>query len=293
MRGALAGLIARAACADVGATRFLIVYYDLYKMAGAPKGDDSVEEQMRKTADEERLRLSTCKIALPELGYPWRGVEICFETRCQAMNDLTHSTIDDFLNALADRQPAPGGGAVAALTGGLAAALGRMVAAYSVGKNTPADVWATVAKLSAQLRTMDELQRALMTQDAEAYVEMTELGRAVRNDPEQRAAYQGAVLRAVAVPMEMATLALQTLLLLDDAKEALSHYMVSDLGVVAVTARAAVEAASYMVRVNLSALDDPAVRAGTAEQIRSVCARSEDGCASIQAFVSRRLEAEA
>ena len=124
---------------------------------------------------------------------------------------------------------------MAALAGALAGALARMVAAYSVGKNTPADVQAKMAELAAQLRTIDELQRALMTQDAEAYVHMTELGRAVRSDPEQGAAYQRAVLRAVAVPMEMAALGLQTLLILDDAKEGLSHYMVSDLGVVAVT----------------------------------------------------------
>src|SRR5438045_9683812 len=43
-------------------------------------------------------------------------------------------SINDFLSALAAKQPAPGGGSVAALAGALAAAMGEMVLNYSVGK---------------------------------------------------------------------------------------------------------------------------------------------------------------
>ena len=45
-----------------------------------------------------------------------------------------NATIDGFLTALAAKQPAPGGGSVAALAGALAAAMGEMVLNYSVGK---------------------------------------------------------------------------------------------------------------------------------------------------------------
>jgi len=46
---------------------------------------------------------------------------------------MRHSTITGFLDALADRTPAPGGGATAALHLGQAAALVSMVARYSTG----------------------------------------------------------------------------------------------------------------------------------------------------------------
>ena len=44
------------------------------------------------------------------------------------------NTLADFLDATAARQPTPGGGAVTALAGVLAAAIGEMVLNYSVGK---------------------------------------------------------------------------------------------------------------------------------------------------------------
>ena len=44
------------------------------------------------------------------------------------------TTIHDFLNATAAKQPTPGGGSVTALCGALAAAIGEMVLNYSVGK---------------------------------------------------------------------------------------------------------------------------------------------------------------
>jgi len=45
-----------------------------------------------------------------------------------------HNTIAEFLDGTAARQPAPGGGSVAALVGALSAAIGEMVLNYSIGK---------------------------------------------------------------------------------------------------------------------------------------------------------------
>src|SRR3954465_1046993 len=49
------------------------------------------------------------------------------------MYDAT-TPIDQFLNAAAAKQPAPGGGSVTALVGALAASMGEMTVNYSVGK---------------------------------------------------------------------------------------------------------------------------------------------------------------
>ena len=48
--------------------------------------------------------------------------------------------LDEFLNAVAAREPTPGGGAVAATAGALGAALARMVAAYSISPKVAPDV---------------------------------------------------------------------------------------------------------------------------------------------------------
>ena len=44
------------------------------------------------------------------------------------------TSLSDFLDATAAKQPAPGGGSVTALCGALAAAIGEMVLNYSIGK---------------------------------------------------------------------------------------------------------------------------------------------------------------
>ncbi len=50
------------------------------------------------------------------------------------MNPMdTSASIAAFLNATAEKQPTPGGGAVAAVAGALACAIGEMVLNYSVG----------------------------------------------------------------------------------------------------------------------------------------------------------------
>lgn len=206
------------------------------------------------------------------------------------MKDCTEQTIDKWLDALADRQPAPGGGAGAACAGALAAALGRMVVAYSVGANTPEPDRARFDSLATQLQVMDQLLRALMTRDAQAYLAMTDAARVAKKDPSARSAYQEAVLAAIGVPMEIAAVATSLLAALDAAKDGMSRYMVSDLGVTAVVACAAVDGAGYMVRVNLAEVDDRRTQNKIAGDIRAVARRSAAHRASIESFVSGRLE---
>ena len=47
---------------------------------------------------------------------------------------LTEKSCAEFAEKLASKEPVPGGGGVAALAGALGAALGTMVANYSIGK---------------------------------------------------------------------------------------------------------------------------------------------------------------
>src|SRR5438128_9666944 len=88
------------------------------------------------------------------------------------MYDHTTS-IGTFLNALAARQPIPGGGSVAALAGALASAMGEMVINYSLGKKD-------LAEYVDELRpALDEFHRArrlllgLMVEDQDAYEALT------------------------------------------------------------------------------------------------------------------------
>ena len=201
------------------------------------------------------------------------------------MNEFTRLTVAEFLDRLADRTPTPGGGAVAAAAGALSCAMGRMVAAYSVGKKTSEEVRGRVEPAREKLRRLDELLRRLMAEDAVAYAHMTGVDRS------DVPAHQAAVIAAVSVPLGIAAAASEALEVLDDLKADASRYLLSDLGVAAVMADATARSAAYSVRVNLPEVADPGTRDRLADDIRRIVGHCDRRRASIEAFVEDRLSA--
>jgi formiminotetrahydrofolate cyclodeaminase len=208
------------------------------------------------------------------------------------MDDLAGLSLDEFLNRVADRAPTPGGGGVAALAGALACAMGRMVAAYSVKKATEAAVRERVEWTAGQLRVADELLRGLISRDGAAYADMTTARKATRDGKADESSYGDAVLRAIAVPMEMAAAASNALAAMDAFKDDANPYLLSDLGVAAVLAEATARAAAYSVRINVGELTDEdlgeRIVSDAVQTIRRCAAHRE----SIEAHVRRRLGLE-
>ena len=206
------------------------------------------------------------------------------------MTDLAEMNMELFLDELADRTPTPGGGGATALVVALACALARMVAAYSIGKKTDPSNRARIEAVMLQFQRADQLARALITRDAEAYKAMTEAARAAKTDPSARAAWQDAVLTATAVPMEVAAIASNALAAMEEIKAIASRWLLSDLGVAAVVADAASSAASYTISVNAGQLDGRAKATSIRDEIQHIvqhCARHRE---AIEVFVRDRLE---
>ena len=207
------------------------------------------------------------------------------------MDELTKLSLETFLDQTAERSPTPGGGGVTGAVGALGCALARMVAGYSVGKKTDTAVAEQVTTAADRLHRSDELLRALITQDALVYEAMTAAGKAARADASKRAVYQEAVLLALAVPMEMAAVAVQSLATMDEFKSLANRYLLSDLGIAAVLADATTRAARYTVHINAGELDDAAQRAKVLADVDAMVAHGERHRASVETFVRERLEA--
>ncbi len=207
------------------------------------------------------------------------------------MEDLASLSVHKFLDATAKRMPVPGGGAVAALSGALSSAMARMVAAYSIGKNTSEEVRPKIEEVSKRLNRADHLFRALMTQDAEAYASMTAAAKARREESESGSKdYQDAVLAAIGVPMEMAALAADTLETLDSFKTMASRHLISDLGVATVLAEATAQTAAYSVRINLRELATSDLRLKIEADLDKTLNRCAAGRDSLERFVKGVLE---
>src|SRR5262245_5876212 len=90
------------------------------------------------------------------------------------MQPLASYTIADFLEALAARTPTPGGGAVASAVGATAAALARMVVAYSLGKKSLAAHQPALEIAARELDVARALLLRLADEDAAAYALLSE-----------------------------------------------------------------------------------------------------------------------
>jgi formiminotetrahydrofolate cyclodeaminase len=198
-------------------------------------------------------------------------------------------TLNEFLDGLADRTPTPGGGSAAALAGALAAAMARMVGAYSVGKKPDDEHAATVQSLCDQLAQADAMLRRLMDEDATAYEALSAAQRAKRQGRDDPPAREQAVGVALAVPMETAAVAGASLVAMQQLLPHANPHLLSDLGVAAVLADACVRAAAYSVRVNAPLLESSAQREEILGQLADMLRRSAAAASAIESHLPEAI----
>ncbi len=173
---------------------------------------------------------------------------------------LVRKDLRDFANAVSSDSPAPGGGSVSALAGALGAALAAMVANLTVGKRDYDAFWEemkTVAIHAQQFK--DELLRAV-DRDTEAFNQVMAAFALPKKSAEQMAqreqAVEQATKNACLVPLEVMKNALEVLKLARIVAESGNANAVSDAGVAALTALAAVQGAGLNVKINLPGIKD-------------------------------------
>jgi formiminotetrahydrofolate cyclodeaminase len=180
-----------------------------------------------------------------------------------------NTTIGQFLDAAAAKQPAPGGGSVAALVGALSASMGEMVVNYSVGKKGLEAHQDELKTVLNELRRARELMLGLMVEDQGAYAALTAARKLPEGSPERNERFAVSLLASIRTPQAIAATATAVLGLCDRLVETSNRFLLSDLAVSADLAMATVRCAVYNVRVNLSDVADPgerqAIEAGLGE----------------------------
>ena len=176
--------------------------------------------------------------------------------------DLANIPVGDLLAALGEKSPTPGGGAVAALTGAIGAALGLMVVNYSVGKKSLAEHDHLHREALGTLGTLRDRTVELADADAVAYGRVNELMSLDEADARRQRELPIAVRAAIDVPSAVITSSLEMLNLLQRLCGTTNRSLASDLAIAALLAEAAARAAAWNVRINLPMLgDEPAATA--------------------------------
>lgn len=171
-----------------------------------------------------------------------------------------HEAIEQFVEELASADPTPGGGAAAALEAALGAALISMVCNLTIGKERYRDHEATMTKALAEADALRVEALALADEDATAFAAVSAAYKLPKATDEERAvrsrAIQAALREATDAPLRTTRLALRVLQLSDGILEGANPNVLSDVGVAAHCARAALGGAALNVRVNLKLSSD-------------------------------------
>ncbi len=175
---------------------------------------------------------------------------------------LSDKPVQTFLDELASSAPAPGGGSAAALAAAIGAALVSMVANLTVGKSKYADVQDDIQRILARSEELRHRCLALLERDVEAYTKVSAAYKMPRDTEEQKqarsVAIQEALKGATAVPMQLAEACVEILELCPESADKGNVMAVSDIGVGALMAEAALRAAALNVWINLGSIKDEA-----------------------------------
>ncbi|MCD8223085.1 MAG: cyclodeaminase/cyclohydrolase family protein [Clostridiales bacterium] len=171
---------------------------------------------------------------------------------------IEQNQIGEWVDRLASKAPVPGGGGASAVSGVLAAALGQMVANLTVGKKRYADVEENMIADIARLSRLQTEMFALAERDAEVFAPLAQAYGMPKETSEQIAAREQVMeerlLDASLVPLAIMEKAIEILEILDQLESEGSRMAVSDVGVAAQLARAAVGGAVMNVYINTKSM---------------------------------------
>jgi glutamate formiminotransferase/formiminotetrahydrofolate cyclodeaminase len=200
---------------------------------------------------------------------------------------------ESFYDEVASSSPAPGGGSVAASAGALGAALSAMVCRLTVGKKKYAGVKDELTDVRDKADKLREELTKLIDTDKEAFNRvMDAFGLPKSTDEEQAArteAIQTATRGAASVPLTVMKKSLEVLSLAETVAAKGNENSITDAGVAALMASAAVEGAGYNVRINLTSIDDKGFAANLQSEVASIRKETEAAAVRVKELVESKL----
>ncbi len=176
------------------------------------------------------------------------------------MGDYRSERLEKYIDDLAARVPAPGGGSVVALVGALGVGLLSMVSNFTLGKEKYKQSEEEVKNILERSEDLRKRLTELVDEDIRVYNKVSgayKLPRATDKEKEARSrAIEEACKEALTVPMEVARCCREGLNLAKRLVEIGNVGLVSDVGVAAGLLEAALKGAELNVNINLKVIED-------------------------------------
>ncbi|MDR0828745.1 MAG: glutamate formimidoyltransferase [Prevotellaceae bacterium] len=241
-----------------------------------------LEKQNRSIglSEEELIFIAVKSLGLDDLK-PFNPKEKVIEYLMEkgAQKRLIDFTCKGFAEETASESPAPGGGSISAYAGALGAALGTMVANLSSHKAGWDEKWQYFSDYAAQGQQLMAKLLYLVDEDTAAFNKIMAVFAMPKTTDEEKAArskaLQDATLYATEVPLETMKTSLEVFPLVKIMAEEGNPNSVSDAGVGALVARAAVLGAYLNVKINASGLKNRDIADKLLAEAKEIALRAE------------------
>lgn len=213
--------------------------------------------------DAEIIKIAVKSMGLDELA-PFNPNERIIE---YVLDDdkklLQKMSITAFANETASESTAPGGGSVSAYLGTLGAALGGMVANLSAHKRGWDERWEEFSDWAERAKTFQHKLLKMVDDDTKAFGTLMDAFGMPKNSEAEKALrsqkIQEATLNCTLSPLAVMQTAFESMAVIGAMAETGNPASVSDAGVGALCAKAAVHGAYLNVLINLKGLKDEAL----------------------------------
>ena len=187
---------------------------------------------------------------------------------------LIDKKVSNFLDELASNSSTPGGGSAAALAGALGAALISMVGNLTVGKKKYEDVEEDIKKIISSSEKLRYELSQLIEDDVKVFNNFMATYKMPKETEDEKTIraekIQESLIKAAKVPLKVAYKCLDILSLSKEVAEKGNINVVSDAGVAALMAEAALESAILNVKINLKMIKNEKARTELSSSIKEI-----------------------
>lgn len=216
-----------------------------------------LQKQQRSVgvSEKELIKIAVKSMGLDELS-PFNPFERIIEYMLtnQPQKKLIDLSLSDFADETASESPAPGGGSIAAYVGSLGVSLATMVANLSSHKVGWDDRWKEFSQWAEKGQKFKDQLMKLVDEDTQAFNQIMAAFGLPKSNEEEKAirtsAIQAATKNAIDIPFKVMSIAFESMQVIKAMAEIGNPNSVSDAGVGALCARAAVLGAFMNVRIN-------------------------------------------
>lgn len=222
-----------------------------------------LQKQNRSTgiAESEIIKIAVKSLGLDDLA-PFDPNEKIIEYKLKQGQEkgLIDMTLNEFANETASESPAPGGGSISAYVGSLGVSLATMVANLSAHKRGWDDRWEEFSTWAEKGMEIQRKLNHLVDEDTNAFNQiMDAFGLPKDSDEDKRKrtqAIEDATKNAIEVPFEVMKQSFASFEVIEAMATIGNPNSVTDAGVGALCARAAVIGAYLNVKINAAGLKD-------------------------------------